>query len=454
MYEKSRYGEYIQEIIKWFKIDFLGPDGFPVFDLDGRTGKPLSKRNLMPELGDYLPFLLYLGEEDYVNEQIELARIYFEENELLINKEKRKLVIKTNEGYNIRKSALLPSFSYSFAYTDLLLGLLECYELKGDRKNLSLAEKIIQKVFDNFFRDGFLCSYYIPLLGYRIPVSESNTGLYIEILVDLYRFTDKQKYIKRAEDLAKSWLKTDFVKSYGLFPYYHLLDSKFLLIPSIKQMSKTVTLTKHNYCTLAGMLALYEKTKKEVFKEAIEKWVEGFEKYLIDEKSIVHTEVEIDNGKITRKGASFNSLFITDFFCDIYCKLNEEKCLLYAKKVADFWLKLQSKNTGLIPNQLDKRATFIDNETDFSVALMKLYSLTGEKKYKNTATNIVNGVIRFHRIKRGYVRSVDAESGEIVDYKIETKFTSLFLKPLIAIASGNEIDIYKNQMLYNLLRDR
>ena len=132
-------------------------------------------------------------------------------------------------------------------------------------------------------------------------------------------------------------------------------------------------------------------------------------------------------------------------------KIYEEKCLVYAEKVAEFWLNLQSK-LGLIPNRLDKSYTHLDNKTDFAVALLKLYALTENKKYKNAAIKIIDGVIKFHRTDRGYVTSVDAKSGEIVNYEVKTKFNSLFLKPLIAI--DREDEIYKDKKLYNILRDR
>ena len=115
----------------------------------------------------------------------------------------------------------------------------------------------------------------------------------------------------------------------------------------------------------------------------------------------------------------------------------------FAKEIASYWLKFQGK-TGLLPLYPSGKESFIDSETDMSIALKKLYEITSDNKYKTASDLIFDGFVKHHG-KFDYPLSVNVDTGELVNDTQRTKFLALALKLFL------EGDAYEN---WGILRDR
>ncbi|QQG38516.1 MAG: hypothetical protein HYS32_02810 [Candidatus Woesearchaeota archaeon] len=437
-----------REIVNWYKTTYLNNKGIPYFEIDGVTGKPLSNRDLIPELGDYLPFLYYIGEKDYVNRQIKIAKSYLTKG--IITKK-----ISIPRGIPLHEKILyklVPKHSESFEYTDLILGLLEVYEQSKDKEVLNFADYMLNKAFSVFNKDNVIHDMYFPSLKLKLPASSSLSGMYIELLADFYRLTKNKDYLTRAYALVEKWASVDFFNKYGVFPVYYTPNKKIRKLPIFSKYSKIAKLNKHNTTVIAAILALYQQTKDPKLLSIIEKWVYGLKKYFLNKDYIADEVIEINEGKkrILLKPEIRNFALI-DFLADLYYTTKNKEYLNLAEKNAQFWINQQS-DLGLIPFTPNGNYSRFDSQTDMGVAFMKLYELTNKKIYKNSAYNLLKAQLKYHHTKHGYVERVNPKTGWIMDYSIETRFTALFLKLLLTIEKNKKI--YKDKKFYYLLRDR
>lgn len=439
-----------REIFKWFKEDYIGSEGMPIFDLDARTGKAISAKNQIAELGDYLPFFSYFKQEEFVNAQLKLVHGFFKKDGILL---KRVSIPKKMPFYEALLLKAVPKHAECFEYTDLLLGLLEVYELTKEKKALDLAKTALDKAYSLFYKDGLMYDLYFPQLKLKIPLSSSLSGMYIELLCDFYRLTKDERYLKRAKALAGSWINLPFVKKYGLFPAYCSPGALTQKIPIVAKYSNVVKIHKHNTSMMAGIVALYNQTHDKDLLTVIGRWVNGVQKYLMQKEGGITEVVKFNKGNPTTLWKiELRNFAVIDLLCDISHFTNNQKYLALACRIADFWLNLQSGKTGLIPFESGGKESRFDPLTDFSIALMKLHELTGKTKYKVAAVKIFQGQLKYHWTNRGYVERVDVNSGKITDYRIETRFTSLFLKSLLLFSENKKI--YEDWIIYSIMRDR
>lgn len=437
-----------KEIVNWYKTDYLNQRGVPYFEVDGRSGKPLSNRDLIPELGDYLPFLLYLGEKKYVKKQLDSVKKYFSKNILIKN-------LSIPKGIPVYEALLykfIPKHSECFEYTDLLLGLLEIYEQNKNEDVLRFADHILNKAYSLFYKNGFLYDLYFPSLKMKLPATSSLSGMYIELLADFYRLTKNKKYLNKAMELVGSWSKVEFFDKYGIFPAYYTPNKLIRILPLFKKYNNIAKLNKHNTTMMAGILALYQQTKDKKLLAIIEKWVSGVKNYFLNKNKIADEVIEIKNRK--KKvlwGAEIRNFALIDLLADIYQTTKNKECLDLAEKNAKFWINQQS-DIGLIPFMPKGNYSRFDSQTDMGVAFMKLYELTNKKIYKIVANKLLKAQLNYHHTKYGYVERVNVKTGRIIDYSIETRFTALFLKLLLILEKNKKI--YKDDKFYYLLRDR
>ena len=437
------------EILRWFENNYTPKDNFPFFQIDGKSGEGNSDKNSLAELGDYLPFLLYFGLNSYAQKQLEIAEDFFDNG---------FIIMENNPSKNIIKKAVFGDYTWSFEYTDFILGLLECYELTKNKETLQFAEKMMHKVFYLFGKNGMICNRYYPRLNYRMPISDSLSGMYIELLVDLFKLTNKKEYLEKSNFLAKNWIQVDFFQSYGLFPELFYLKKYYTILRKNEYTLKPTQnayLTKYNSTMVAGILSLYEVTKDPILKQSLIKWNEGIQSFFQDKDGGLYDHVEIVDSKVVDKGAiSITNFAIVDLLCDIYYVTKDDLFLNNALIIASFWEKQISKETGLLPAAVSKSYSSFDGETDFVIAFMKLYELTNQEKYRDAAKSIFNGQLKFHHCEKGYVDKVNIFSGEIVDHNIQTRFVSLFLKAIMVMSSGKKIYDPNDKTFLSLLRDR
>lgn len=390
----------------------------------------------VPELGDYIPFLYYFGEQDWVEGQIQQAEPQLREP------------------------------APPFLREDTLVGLVEYNRLSGDTHAIELAESYFEHLFEQYVHNGAIQTPYIRRLenelGYarkhlpsrprRIlagvaesflgPFSHLNippyqalprNGVFIELLVDTYEATGTEKHLERARTLADPWLETEEFDTYGLFP-----------TPSpIYWRPNYVLLFKGNTGVINGLLALLEATGDDRYRAAIRRWVEGVEQYCIS--GTVHGRYRFDTGETDLAQLRFAFPYI-DALCYAYHVTGEQYYLNRAAPIADFWLQRQS-DLGLFPLYPDGTESHQDVTTDFCIALWRLAELSGEDRYRTAAKKGLMALFKYHR----FPLFVDITTGEATDDTIVPRFVTLMAKAVILLQLDS---IYGARRNFKLLRDR
>jgi len=422
---------------------YTNKEGFIVEKGDVLTGN-VNKRNIIIEdLGDYIPFINQLGYKNFSSKQIKLTISFLE---------KRNYVYKKN------KVLIRPYYN-----TDLILGFLEYYQQTKNQESLNAAKKIIQSWHKYFIKNNFVSAAYLNKINLNLPLTCSQGGgMYIELLSDLFKITKEKKYLALAKRLTDGWVNCPFFKNYGLFPNYHLFSFKILkLFPDIKKRITNATLHKQNTNLIFSLLSLYLMTKNKDIKKALYKWFGSVKENLLTKEGGLYT-----NWNPIEKGKNINltNFHALEVFSDSSYFLMDKDLLSTAIKIGDFWIKQQSKETGLFPlwtkspkgqesKSKPKNTSWLDCNTDMIIALMKLYELTRNKRYKESAELALEGVFKYHKKKYGYAKIVDYTNGKVIDPEFQTKTVTLFLKAIILFLN-KEKNIYKTNWLYKLLRDR
>src|SRR3989344_6778692 len=119
---KESYNAEARRILDLLKRDFRLPDGALCLE---KVGDQTSPHHIFPDLGDFLPFFLYFGEESFIDEQISLF--------------KKTLM----DGVLISE---FPSFGFSslaksYEYSDLLFGLFDYNSFKNNSESTELLLK-------------------------------------------------------------------------------------------------------------------------------------------------------------------------------------------------------------------------------------------------------------------------------------------------------------------------
>jgi len=436
---KEHLAERSAEIVRWFTADYLRQDGLPVTYLDGIDGRIISSDHILNDLGDYLPFVRFFGNEQFCRQQIASLKLHLERG---ILKPRARLFG-------------LP-LSTAFEHTDLLLGLIDYYLLEKDDQIINLAVEITEQILKKLNRDNGFRSFYLHKLNLALPVFSSVDGTFIELLTNLYVLTEERRYLKIATDIWKRMRSIPVFRETSLFPnLYVVSNNRFLSrVLGLYKSFRVINLMKHNTNTLFGFLELYKVGQNPEIEVDINRWVDSVETNALSAEGGVYRHLESSNGTVqTRTTIDLTAGFaVIDFLCDCMWLLKRERFLTLAEKVADFWLNRQSASTGLFPAEADASYSYLDSETDMVIALMKLHELTSEDKYRAAALRAFDGVLEHHRTEKGYVLSVDITGGKIVNPGIKTKYVSLFMKALILFMLGKPI--YQNPELHNLLKDR
>ena len=161
---------------------------------------------------------------------------------------------------------------------------------------------------------------------------------------------------------------------------------------------------KANSNLIAGLTELYLITKNDKIKEALFKWVDATRKLFMHDEGYYYSFWSIKNGQ--------NYVFLgndhamVDALIDIYLATGFEEAFLIATKNMDYWLSRQNDN-GYFPQGVnDEKVTFakwfkgknpdmtrLDTLTDYGVMLLKMYELSGDKKYFNGCKKMIVGLI-------------------------------------------------------------
>ncbi len=406
------------------------------FAVDGYSGKPLNAKTLLPELGDYLPLLAVAGEQDYVAEQGRLVREALDPGIQPLNPD------SNNVPWLKRQNP--------FYFTDMILGMLDCYSLGLGDEWLTLAKEQLERLFTLFWKKTGLCKERFLPFGIRLPLAEANTLLFTEILLDLYKISGEQNHLEQAKKILSPWLLCS--KQQGVVPRLIPLSSWIMAFSRFQRRSQEYPLYKHNTFFLAALLALAKITGEEEYLNALCQSTQETLAFFTGPQGVPSYMVYRNKGKNDYDVPTLKGTLLADHLFDCYHFLRAEKYLVQAKCMIDFWLKERNERTGLIPYRLGGKRTDVDSLTDFAVSLLKLFALTREKQYLEAARDILASMMNYHWGDFGLYQSVETESGVVRESRVETRFVSLFLKPWILLSAPEAI--FDNPLLTSLARDR
>lgn len=431
----GRHALEAKRVINLLKQDFVSSRG--TFGLEKYNGE-LSPHHIFSDLGDFLPFLLYFGETEFIVEQINLYKSFLK-NGLLVSE--------------------FPSFGISglaksYEYTDLLFGLKDYEVFMHTEESKSLLDMSIYAAVKAFRLSGKISSFFHSSSGVHLPLFDTRDGTFIEFFTEMEVLEPDSGHLDTALNIYKNLVTQSYFIEHGLFPTFAAYGLGHF-IPVIARSSRNkfyeAEICKNNTNTLFALLSLFRVTKnKEVYKTIISVVKSIQSKATLEGGGIIKTFVS--NTKAT-KGFLTASFAMLDFLCDFYEVSRDSDCLKYAEQIARYWISRQGK-TGLFPLWSDGEESFIDSETDMCVALIKLSELTGNSNYKVAAQNCFKGIMKYHS-RKNYVLGVNIQTGEVTNSAQRTKFITLFLKLLILqIEMERGVTIYGNRALHGLLKDR
>ncbi len=437
-----------QEIIRWFLKRYCAESGCPVYSVAGTDGKSRDKRDLLSELGDYVPFFWVLGEQDFVNRQIDILHRRFKKTLAIFTKPQ----IRRFHGIGLpgKCRTRLPHVD-SQDYVEILYGLLELYELSGTSRFLELAVEIFERVKKLFYRMGAIRTWHIMPFGPTLSLADALSGMYIEIAADLARLTGQAKYLEFAETLANFWIQTPLFQSFGIFPAMQI-EWPWDRLPIFKRRLSRTFLAKENTSVAYGLFSLAGTPHhKEWALNALDLWITGlYNHFATKDLVLAHTPIFYATDQY---GPVLSTNFaVVDLLCDMYRLKKEHRYIELAKGIADYFLRFQSPFTGLFPDQPGFSRSYIDGNTDIAVSMAKLSELTQIPSYRESGRKAVMGVITYHKCRYGFYREVDIETGAVIDNTVDTRFVSLFLKPLILYRDDRKI--YDDSSYWSLFRDR
>lgn len=230
----------------------------------------------------------------------------------------------------------------------------------------------------------------------------------------------------------------------------HIVD----IIHSIPN-SQMAFFAKGNSNFAYALIAAYQATGNTAYKDALIKIAKSLES-IIGENNYITRPIllgrHIDRGTNNYDISLDQNEAVIDLLCDIYFLVDrDESYLRLAERMAEYWIGLRWGN-GLVPNLPESDFDHIDNQTDFSVALYRLYDLTGKQRYRKIGREIFDAILKYHYSKKGYVLSVNKE-GQICNRHVMIRHNALFLKCFALYGTDNP-EIYKNNNLHDLMKDR
>lgn len=449
--DKSKLDRAIRKITGLFLQNYRSADGFPVYDVDGSTGKPLSSRSLLSEFDDYAPFFWALGEHEYIETHFRLLKKRMESGNLLFHRPQ----IRQHRGLGLPGMSRKLPYADSQDYVEILYGLLELHALSGDDRFLRTANALFDRVVENFARGDTIRSFRLMPFGPTLPVTDAMSGMFIEIACDLAAANpgsaDAGTTIEQAENWLRTWLDSSMFKTFGVFPSV-ILRSPWERFAPFARKTRLAELAKPNASMVYGILALAgEPFRRKTARDAFDRWYDGLQKYFITEEGVFGHFPDWGGGK--RAGPILSTNFaILDILFDAVRFLDYRECLNTAIRIAEFFLMHQSPSTGLVPDEPGENRSYLDANSDFAVSLAKLSEITGDEAWREKGFRILEGVIDHHDAPFGYYRDVDLDTGKPLSTVVETRFCSLLLKPLILYR--DDMQIYNAQGCWSLFRDR
>ena len=303
-------------LINLIKENFINEDGVLSQDF------PVSKKNLLSDLDDYLPFFfIFWREKFYKNQIIQSRKIY--KNPALVQSHGSRIISYMNNEY--------------------VGGVANYYDYYKDSKIKIILDEIVESVLIYLSNDNTIITYYDIKNDKKSKIINPYFGAFIEVLIELEHLYPKLSDI--TYPTIDFFIKDSTFEKYGVFPskihqsskvYNHLFRNLILPIPNKVLNILNVhfysqgrwadyafklpigpfsQLAKDNSNLVFALIEAYKLGQNPRYKNAIIKWISGFKKYFIRDNDIYRflnrdcTVNEINTGHIHP---------IIDILCDTY----------------------------------------------------------------------------------------------------------------------------------------
>jgi len=437
---RQRIDVAISEIVHWFENVWTPASGLPPFQLDA-AGKPSGRMTLLSDLADYLPFLYLAGAKEYVAKQTRAAMQVFESKHVISTPYARRGFLR-----------LLPR-SNPFYSTDFLLGLLLLHQLDSRLVTSRVLDSIAHRILHTYLRDGWMSKEVVYPFRWRTPLSESDSLLFVEMMVDIHEITGNPEFLSSARELVRCWLNHPYTRTWGMVPQVVVLSPIWQDIGRFAEREVTARLYKHNTALIAGLLALHRiGENQQELQEAIFRVVDAIRELLIDDDGKVYFQWVANGFRHRAYEVNLGNANVIELLLDVYDSFGRIQDLETARLIAGFWMRIQNDRTGLVPESPASQVSGMDHQTDFAVNLHRLASVTGNDDYYQAAVRIAQGQMRYHPTQHGYVNMIHAGTGQIIDPRIETRYSSLFLKILLLLRSDD--DAWSDLTIRRMMSDR
>ncbi len=429
-----------KEIVSWIRSLFVGPllceTGFP-----SAYGGP-GGGDLLPELADYAPLLAAAGEVEFARKQAELSFQILSADPLFRGPRTRA----SGRGVAFRLLQLLKA-THLQDYAEILLGYLQLYRVTGDRLFGNYARWLARFIRRQFESKGGIAAFF---LHGRMPVYQAINGNVIEFFLDCADLLGDGELRKAALASLTPYLQNPCFEKQGLWPSL-IVGSPRFPTPPIRPFNR-LDLAKANVAMATALLRAYRATGAIEYERGLRHFIETGLGGLRAPTGGLYTLAHVKGrGLELWPHVNTSNHAALELLIDAWEVLRDDKLAHLAEELADFWLDQIHGETGLMPDVAGGTESFVDSNTDFAVLYRKLFKITEKPEYLRASEGLMAAVARYHRQGKGLVCRTYVATGAVADETIETRYTSLFLKPLLLADPPPGLP---DAVLTDLMRDR
>ena len=416
--------------------------------IDAQSGEIIEPERMIDDLGDYVQYIWYLGKTlgnqrlmDFAfSSALNAARLYQDKSGLFKGA--------------FREDSRIDWYSNE----DVFVGLTSLYRLSKDRRLEDIIFRFQHGIEMYLHQSGFLFAGRRGFLKYiSVPPKA-----FVEGLVHVYLTNGNRETLELAKRLTEPWIHLGFFKRHGIFPsrilnigwLYNMNDSMHRYKLRNLRLLGECGIPKTNTNFLQGILELWNVTEDKIYEDSMRRWIDTAE------RDLIKNDLYAASYNVYSKGWSFHNktiiplISVLAFYADFCKSFGDERVLSILEQRVKKFLQLQAE-TGFFrdaphdPKDPKYNRGFLDCQTDMSVLLLKLYCLTKNKLYLESAGRCIDSVIRYLKRPSGYIEYFNVSTGSAEHHsRMYVKFFTLFMKALIlldAVLSGR--DIYEDELL-------
>jgi len=403
------------------------------------------------DLGDYLPFLS-LAEVDanYIHSQLLASRDLFRQSPRIDGSIQYPLRPLVNHHSPIEKFIRrIFNTSLAFSYSDFLFGTILLYDQSKCTDYLDLSLEIASYVLSTFSAEHQGISYCEPSSKAGPFTIDSNNDFFSELMCELYRQSADPKYLDYATQILEPSLKTDIYTDYGWVPCITQTSNRLDSI-IYSRMRRKYVLAKNNVAFANSLIQLYATTSRSEYRDHFYKWFSSQQEL---RHRCGYTPFSFNLGEEAQASQNLKNYALIDTLHYAYIVFKDPLLLDFALNVYDETYTWLDKETGVLPEQPNGAISFFDSNTDFSVSMLKLYSITKDPSLLSRAASLIQSTATLHRSHLGYLSRVHL-NGSLSHPHISTRYTALFLKALLSLRLLEQDDFDGFMQLIPFLRDR